>query len=253
MHPHSPFGALRLQRSWLAHARPIQRDADGYRPRPPGFADRSSALAIGVREHNQRDGGRGRGCTCDLSGISRLLRLLSYTPAMPPLGGARYKTISSGPGGDRTRIFEQRTRGLPVGRQARERWWSQRESNPHDRCAKPASCHWMMAPSVKGGGTPRCRTGTSWVSSRRADRYARVPWCRRGASRAGERDLAGCQRSPRSGRADVVCAARHGGSVGCQPWIRTTVIRVKVGGPAVGRAGIRVKWRRRDSNPHLCG
>ena len=70
-----------------------------------------------------------------------------------------------------------------------------------------------MAPSAKGGGTPRCRTGTSWVSSRRADRYARVPWCRRGASRAGERDLAGCQRSPRSGRADVVCAARHGGSV----------------------------------------
>lgn len=169
-----------------------------------------------------------------------MLRLLSYTPATAPRGGARYKTISSGPGGDRTRIFEQRTRGLPVGRQARERWWSQRESNPHDRCAKPASCHWMMAPSVKGGGTPRCRTGTSWVSSRRADRYARVPWCRRGASRAGERDLAGCQRSPRSGRADVVCAARHGGSVGCQPWIRTTVIRVKVGGPAVGRAGIRV-------------
>lgn len=86
LHPHSPFGALRLQRSWLAHARPIQRDADGYRPRPPGFADRSSALAIGVLYNNQRDGGRGRDCTCDLSGISRLLRLLSYTPAMPPQG-----------------------------------------------------------------------------------------------------------------------------------------------------------------------
>lgn len=95
------------------------RDADGYRPRPPGFADRSSALAIGVREHNQRDSGRGRDCTCDLSGISRLLRLLSYTPAMSPPG---------------RRATQHKFK------------WTWRGSNPHFRAANSWSSRWTTGP-----------------------------------------------------------------------------------------------------------
>ncbi len=75
------------------------------------------------------------------------------------------------------------------------------------------------------------RTRTFWVSSRRADHYAKgsslLPvWCAVSgdtAPRAGS-DLAGCQRSI-EGRTSPHRRARRSldtPDVGCQPWIRTT-------------------------------
>ena len=84
---------------------------------------------------------------------------------------AELRTQTSGTRGIRTLIAGVQDRSLPVGR------WSRDEAD---------------------GGIPRCRTGTSWVSSRRADRYARIPSrSARDATARRRSDLAGCQRSPR--------------------------------------------------------
>jgi hypothetical protein len=137
------------------------------------------------------------------------LRSIGYHPIALLLS---YAPETSGTRGIRTLIAGVQDRSLPVGR------WSRDEAD---------------------GGILRCRTGTSWVSSRRADRYARIPsWSAREATARRRSDLAGCQRSPRpAGRRRL--RRRQCGVVSCQAWIRTTVIRVKVGGPAVGRTGNR--------------
>lgn len=71
--------------------------------------------------------------------------------------------------GIRTLIAGVQDRSLPVGR------WSRDDAD---------------------GGILRSRTEISWVSSRRVDRYARIPsWSARVATARRRSDLAGCQRS----------------------------------------------------------
>lgn len=50
------------------------------------------------------------------------------------------------------------------------RRWSQRDLNPHTRRATPVSSHWTMAPGgdAQDSGVLRSRTGSSWISARRA-------------------------------------------------------------------------------------